>query len=129
VNSAIGHGEMSRNSPAMLSLPSRADPSKPKPVNDDEPWQPNPSFQHAFVRFNVQRECVISGPPDEVNQIRKNLVEFLTEGKVYPIANGVWGFEIRKQQLCSTLCVDLKFPKRISIHTLGFLIEKSIGRD
>jgi hypothetical protein len=93
---------MWRRSARAPNSPSQSDdPPKQLPIEDDDtPWEPNPSFQHAFIRLNSQGECVISGPPDEVAQIKKKLIEFLTEGKSDQVPDDVRRFEIRAQQPC-----------------------------
>jgi hypothetical protein len=74
-------------------------PERPKPLpihDDDSPWEPDPSFEHVFIRVNAHGECIISGPQDQVAQVRQQLIECLSEGRADQIPGNVRRFEFRE---------------------------------
>jgi hypothetical protein len=72
----------SASSPAPVVSPETpAERPKPLPVLDETPWEPDAAFPFLYIRVNPQGQCVISGPPDQVAQVKKQLVDFLSEGR------------------------------------------------
>jgi hypothetical protein len=79
-----------------MSAPLEAsdEPKLPPPAIDDLPWEPGVDFGHVFIRVNEANECVISGPPDQVAEVRKQIVDLLLEGAKEQIPDSVRTFEI-----------------------------------
>jgi hypothetical protein len=76
------------------SLEGSDEPKLPPPDIDDLPWEPGPDFGHVFIRVNEANECVISGPPDQVAEVRRQIVDLLLEGAKDQIPDSVMTFEI-----------------------------------
>jgi hypothetical protein len=72
-----------------------ADIPKQPPMLDEAPWEPDPGFRFLYIRVNQQGECVISGPPDQVAQIKRQLFDLLSEDRSDEIPDDVQRFEIR----------------------------------
>lgn len=52
-----------------------------KTINsDDEPWTPEEDFPEVFIRLDENNNCIISGPPEKVNELKKQIAQIVMEG-------------------------------------------------
>jgi hypothetical protein len=86
----------SASAPAAVASPEiPAQGPKPLPPLGETPWEPDAAFPFLFIRVNPQGQCVVSGPPDQVAQVKKQLLDFLSEGRSDQMPDDFERFEAR----------------------------------
>jgi hypothetical protein len=61
---------------------------------DDTPWEPDADFGHVFIRVTETGECLVSGPKEEVEQLRKQIVDLISDGRPEKVPDHVHRFQI-----------------------------------
>lgn len=54
-------------------------PNQTDTNSDDEPWIPDEDFGELFIHMDENNNCVISGPPEKVAEIKKHIANIITE--------------------------------------------------
>jgi hypothetical protein len=68
----------------------------PFSCKDNEPWTPDDDFGELFIRVSGNGSCVISGPEGQVDALRKQVIEILSEGQEEKIPESVTKVEIKE---------------------------------